>query len=118
MAQQIEEDKIRFMEPLFARAEEFGKTSLELIKLKTLDKTAGVASTLISRGAAILVFSMFTVIINIGIALWLGDLLGKSYYGFFCVALFYGIMGIVLYFFTHAWLKKNISESIITQILN
>lgn len=112
------EDKIIFMEPLFARAEEFGKSSLELIKLKTLDKTADVVSTLISRGAAILILSMFTIIVNVGIALWLGDLLGKSYYGFFCVAGFYGLIGIILYFFTHTWMKKSISESIITQVLN
>jgi hypothetical protein len=64
------EDKIIFMEPLFASAEKFGKTSLEIIKFKTLDKTASVVSTLISRGAAVLIFAMFTIIVNIGIALW------------------------------------------------
>src|SRR5688572_4860916 len=67
------------------------KNQSELIKLKTLDKTAGAVSTLISRGAAVLIFSMFTIIVNVGIALWLGDILGKTYYGFFCVAAFYGI---------------------------
>lgn len=118
MPQPIAEDKILFMEPLFTRAEQFGKTSLELIKLKTIDKTADVASTLISRGAAVLILSMFTIIVNVGIALWLGDILGKSYYGFFCVAAFYGVVGIILYFFTHKWIKKSISESIITQMLN
>jgi hypothetical protein len=112
------EEKIIFMEPLFASAETFGKTSLEIIKFKTIDKTAGVVSTLISRGAAVLVFAMFTIIVNIGIALWLGDLLGKPYYGFLYVAAFYGLLGVVLYFFTHAWVKKNISNSIITQMLN
>lgn len=118
MSQPTSEDKIMFMEPLFARAEDFGKTSLELIKLKTIDKTADVASTLISRGSAVLILSMFTIIANVGIALWLGDTLGKSYYGFFCVAGFYAIVGIILYFFAHKWIKKSISESIITQILN
>jgi Na+/melibiose symporter-like transporter len=112
------EDKIIFMEPLFARAEEFGKTSLELLKLKTLDKTAALVSTLISRGAAVLILSLFTIIVNIGIALWLGDVFGKSYYGFFCVAAFYGIIGLILCLFTHKWVKKSISESIITQMLN
>lgn len=118
MLDQKTEDKVAFMEPLLIRAEEFGKTSLELIKLKALDKTAGVISTFISRGVAILVLSMFTIIVNVGIALWLGDLLGKSYYGFFCVAAFYGILGVVLYFFTHTSLKKSISDSIVSQMLN
>ena len=112
------EDKATFMEPLFAKAEAFGKTSLELLKLKALDKTAEIVSTFISRSVAILVLSMFTIFANIGIALWLGDVLGKNYYGFFCVAGFYGVIGIILYFFTHATLKKSISESIISQMLN
>ncbi len=112
------EDKLNHIEPLFERAEEFGKTSLELIKLKAMDKTAEIVSTSVSRGAVILFFSMFTVIVNIGIALWLGDILGKSYYGFFCVAGFYGVIGSVLYFFMHDWIKKRVSNSLISQMLN
>jgi hypothetical protein len=112
------EDKIIFIEPLFERTEEYGKTSYELFKLKALDKTAGVLSTFISRGAVVLALTMFIVIVSIGIALWLGDLLGKSYYGFFCVAGFYAIIGGVLYFFMHNKIKKRISNSIISQILN
>jgi hypothetical protein len=80
------EDKINFIEPLFEKAEEYGKTSCELFKLKALDKTTQVISTFVSRGAVVLFLSMFNVIVNIGIALWLGDILGKPYYGFFCVA--------------------------------
>ena len=112
------ENKIVFIEPLFERAEAYGKTSYELIKLKAVDKTSDVLSTFVSRGAVILVLSMFIVIVNIGIALFLGDLLGKSYYGFFCVAGFYGIIGGVLYFFLHDKIKKYVSNSIITQMLN
>lgn len=112
------EEKINFIEPLFERAEEYGKTSFELFKLKALDKTVDVVSTSASRGIAILFLSMFIVILNIGVALWLGDILGKSYYGFFCVAGFYGIIGIILYFFMHKWIKKRVGDSIISQILN
>ena len=112
------ENKTNFIAPLFVKAEEYGKTSYELFKLKALDKTAGVASTFVSRGAVVLFLSMFTVIINIGIAFWLGDLLGKIHYGFFCVAGFYAIIGSVLYFFMHNWIKKTVSNSIISQMLN
>lgn len=112
------ENQTTFVEPLFERAEEYGKTSYELFKLKTVDKTAGIASTFISRSVAILVLSMFIIIASIGIALWLGDLLGKSYYGFFFVAGFYGIVGGVLYFLMNNWIKKRVSNSIISQMLN
>lgn len=112
------EEKTSFIEPLFARAEEFGKTSIELLKLKAIDKSAGVVSTIVSRGTAVLFLTMFIVIVNIGAALWLGDILGKSYYGFFCVAGFYGIIGGIIYFFMHNTIKKRVSDSLIIQMLN
>ena len=112
------EDKMNFIEPIFERAEEYGKTSYELFKLKTLDKTAVVVSTFVSRGTVILVLSMFIVLATIGVALYLGEMLGKSYYGFFCVAGFYGIIGGVLYFFMNNWIKKRVSNLIISQMLN
>ena len=112
------EDRIHFIEPLFERAEAYGKTSYELFKLKALDRTAAVVSTVVSRGAVLIVLSMCIMISNIGAALWLGDLLGKSYDGFFCVAGFYGIIGGVLYFFMHNRIKKSVSNSIISQLLN
>ena len=104
------EEKINFIDPLVEKAEQYGKTSYELLKLKTVEKTADIVSTSVSRGAVVLFLSMFTVIVNIGIALWLGDILGKTYYGFFCVAGFYGIIGGVLYFFMHNWIKKRVSN--------
>ncbi|HTA61925.1 MAG TPA: hypothetical protein VK835_05695 [Bacteroidia bacterium] len=111
------EDKKPFIEPLFERVEEYGKTSLELIKLKTVDKATDVASTFISRGVMMPVFLMCAVLINIGVALWLGDLLGKLYNGFFIVAGFYAIVGLILYFFREQ-IKKSVSNLIILQILN
>ncbi|MDQ3047782.1 MAG: hypothetical protein M3R27_09560 [Bacteroidota bacterium] len=112
------EDKQTFIEPLIERAEQYGKTSLELLKLNAVDKSAGVISTFVSRGTVVLMLTMFTLIVNIGIALWLGDILGKSYYGFFCVAGFYLVAGIILYFFLHNRIKQSISNSIISQLLN
>lgn len=112
------ENQTSFVKPLFERAEEYGKTSYELFKLKTVDKTAGIVSTFVSLCSAILILSMFIVTASIGVALWLGDLLGKSYYGFFVVAVFYGIIGGVLYFLMYNWIKKRVSNSIISQMLN
>lgn len=111
------EDQTKFIEPLLDRAEEYGKTSYALFKLKIIDKTADLASTFFSRGAAILSIMFFLLSTNIGISLWLGDLLGKSYYGFFCVAGFYGIVGVVLYFFMHSYLKKRIGGAFISLML-
>lgn len=110
-------DKNNFIEPLLERAEEFSKTSFELLKLKSIDKTADVGSTLTSRFLLVIVLSLFALTINIAFALWLGDLLGKNYYGFLLVASFYGLIAIILYF-THPLIKARVNNSIIKQILN
>jgi hypothetical protein len=106
-----------FIEPLLHKAEEYSKTSFEILKLKTLDKTAAVTSTIISRLILIIVLSFFILCLNIALALWLGDLLGKSYYGFLIVAAFYGIAAIIL-FSIHPRIKISLSNTIITQMLN
>ena len=112
------EDKTSFIEPLIERAEAYGKTSIELIKLKAINKTTDFISTGVSRSIVVFVFSMFLILTNFGIAIWLGDLLGKLYYGFFCVAGFYAIIGSVLYFLLFNWVKKLISNSLISHLLN
>lgn len=77
---------------LYEKAEGYTKTSLELIKLKTVAAAADVLSTLTSRIAVGAVVAFFTLFLNIGISLWLGKILGEYYYGFFAVALFYLIV--------------------------
>jgi hypothetical protein len=110
------EDIKNSLDSLLDSAEEYGKTSIELLKLKTLDKTSDVASTIISRAIAIFILFMFFLIITIGIAIWLGEIIGKYSYGFFIVAAFYGLTGIILYFFMHKRIKTLINNSIIKQI--
>lgn len=105
------------VELLFERTAAFANTTLELTKLRVLETTARVVTSLVTRISVILMLSMFLLIINIGIALFLGDLLGKTYYGFFIVAVFYLVIGFIFYSFLHKWIKKPLSELIIKQSL-
>ncbi len=112
------ENTFNHIEPLFEKIEDYGKTSFELYKLKTISKTAEVVSTFVSRGAVVIVLSMFLVFASIGLALWLGDLLGKPYLGFLCVATFYIVLGGVLFYFLHKFIKRKVSNSIISEVFN
>ena len=103
------------IESLVERAEIFGKTTFELSKLKLLETTTHVVTSAVSRLGVIIMFSLFVLVLSIGIALLLGELLGKSYYGFFIVAIFYFVAGIVFHFFLRKWIKKTVSDSIIKQ---
>lgn len=105
------------IESLYERVEVYAKTTYELSKLKLLKTTIVVVPSLVSRLVVILMITLFTLVFNIGIAFYLGELLGKVYYGFFIVAAFYLVAGIVLHFFLHHWIKKPISNLIIKQAL-
>lgn len=105
------------IKPLFEKIKAYGKTSYELYKLKTVSKTAEVISSLVARLAVVIILFMFLIFASLGLALLLGDTLGKFYLGFLCVAAFYSLLGIIFYF-THHFIKRKISNSIISEILN
>jgi hypothetical protein len=101
---------------LLEKAEEYCKTSIELLKLKSVDVLTAVVSSIISRVAAILAFFMSFIMGSIGLALWLGEIFGKSWYGFLVVAGIYFIIGFVLFFILHKWIKRIVGDFIIKQV--
>jgi hypothetical protein len=105
------------IESLIEKGEQYGKTTLELLKLKTLDKSADVASNLVSWLIVAIFAVLFFLILNIGVALWLGELLGKSYYGFFVVSGFYALLALVFGIFRKQLIKEPLNNSIIEQVL-
>ena len=104
------------IETLFEKAEDYSKTSLELLKLSAIDKSADVFSSLAVQFSIVIVGALFSLVINIGVAIWLGELLGKPYYGFFVVAIFYALVMGLLFIFRQEWIKTPVSNSIITQM--
>jgi len=103
------------IESLLKKTVAYAKTTYEISRLKSLETGTRVVTSLISRLIVIVIIIFFAFILNIGIALWLGELLGKPYYGFFIVAAFYLVAGIVLHFFLHRWIKKPLTDLLITQ---
>jgi hypothetical protein len=110
------ENKTTTIEMLFDKAEDYTKTTIELVKLNAVDTTADVLSSLLSRLAVSIVFVTFVLFVNIGLSLWLGELLGKEYYGFFIVSTAYLLLSVVLYIYKDKWLKIPISNFIIVKM--
>ena len=107
------DEKENILSSLLDSVEEYGKTNIELIKLKGLDKASDMAAGLISRVAAITICMTFLLMASFGVAFWLGAVLGEIWYGFFVVAAFYGLLGLIAYFFMHKGLKKFFADMII-----
>ncbi len=111
------EEKATPIESLFEKAETYAKTNLDLFKLIAIDKSADVISSIVAKLAVIVVVLLIAVLINIGLALWIGDVLGKSYYGFFIVAAFYVLVALILHYKSGVLLKVPVNNSIILQMI-
>jgi hypothetical protein len=112
MAEQTE-----LIDELIEKGHQYGQTTFKLMKLKTLDKTSNVLSNVVSWLPALIMAFLFFFIFNIGVAIWLGDVLGKSYYGFFAVSGFYALLTLFFWLFRKPLLKNPIDNSIINQAL-
>lgn len=104
------------IESLFESVEAYGKTTYELSKLKALDATTTVASSLISRLVIMMLATLFVFVLSTGIALMIGEMMGKTYYGFFTVAVFYLLVLIIAHFTLDNVVKKSITNLIISQL--
>ncbi len=103
---------------LMDNVRDYMETRLDLYKLQAIDKTSSAVSSAVA-GVAIAVIGTFAfVILNIGLALWIGDLIGRSYLGFFIVATFYFLVAFLLHIFKVQWIKDPISNSLIKKMLN
>lgn len=111
------EDSKKLLETLVDRVTDYGKTSYELVKLQAVDKSSDVISSVIPHTVVLILVASFLVFFNLGLAFWLGEILGKIFYGFFIVAGFYILVGMVLHFFMHKPLKEMIRNYVIKQLL-
>ncbi|MEP7165608.1 MAG: hypothetical protein ABI741_12985 [Ferruginibacter sp.] len=101
------------IESLFERAADYVETRIDLYKLKAVDKSSDIISSIVSKVIVVVVFFLFIIIVNIGIALLLGELLGKSYYGFFVLAGFYLITGLIFNSNRKKWFKEPMTDKLI-----
>jgi hypothetical protein len=105
------------IESLFEKAEAYFITTLELTKLKAIQTINTAMSALAVKLALIILISILAIILSIGAGLWLGDILGELYYGFFAVSGLYLVLIISLQLFLQKWLKRKISDSILKHLL-
>lgn len=104
-------------ESLVEKAVDYGKTSLRLMKLRTLSKTSDIISSLLPR-LVVLVFALsFMLFLSLGLAIWIGEILGKSWAGFLVVAAFYGLAGFLIHLFLRKWLKRMADDQFIKHVL-
>lgn len=101
------------IESLIDRIKNYAETRIDLLRLKAIDKSSSFLSLFISLLIVILFGFLAFILLNIGLALLIGDLLGEAYYGFFIVAAVYLIIGLVIFKFHDKWIKTPLANTFI-----
>ena len=102
---------------LVDQSKDFLETKFELTKLKAIDKSADVLSTVIVMVAMIFLGSLFIIFISIALALILGNWLGSTYYGFLIVGGVYGLLLLLIFLQRDKWIKTPIANGLINKML-
>ncbi|MEP6675604.1 MAG: phage holin family protein [Ferruginibacter sp.] len=112
------ENHLDSVHALFERAGDYLETRVELYKLQAVNKSSQVFSSLASRLIITIILIFFITLLNIGVALWIGECLGKMYYGFFIMAAFYGLVALIVYALRRTLLQKPVINSLIKKMMN
>jgi len=111
------EENIKLIESLLDRATEYGKTSFEIAKLRTVDKTSDVLSSLVPNALYIVFLVWFMFFLNLGLAFLLGEILANVFFGFILVAAFYAVIALFVRFVIYKWIKKLVRNYTIKLML-
>ena len=102
---------------LLEKVEEYIKTRKDLLKLKLVRQASVVISSIIAKTITIFFLLFFFTILNIGLAILVGEWLGKIYLGFFMVAGFYLVLGIIINSVGNKWIKRPIANNLIKKFI-
>jgi uncharacterized protein YqhQ len=102
---------------LIDKSKDYLDTKIELTKLKSIDKSADVLSTVIVMVSMLFISFVLILFISCGLALFLGKMLGAYHYGFFIMSGFYAIILLVIYVKREKWIKIPIANELINKML-
>jgi hypothetical protein len=105
-------------EDLIDKVGDYANTSLDLIKLKLIQKFSEVIAGLTSRLLFVLFLILFSLFINIGLALFIGKILHETYLGFLVVSFFYLLLAVMIHYFKQPLIHKPMGNAIIEQMLD
>lgn len=106
----------RLLDELIAKAEDYGYSSLELAKLKSIKVVANTSGKIGVHFAIWAVIVLFFLMLSIGVSLYLGELWGHHYLGFLAVAGFYLLLAIVLRIFKVPLVQRPIANFVVKKI--
>lgn len=101
---------------LINKVTQYAETNINLYKLKLIDKGSSVTSAFLAFVVIAVFVLLLIILLSIGTSLWLGKILGETYYGFFIMGGFFLILILLLYTLRNKWLKIPIANSLLQKL--
>lgn len=101
---------------LLGKTIEYVETNVNLIKLKLINRGSSMTSAFLAYGIIAMMIMMMVIMLSIGAAIWIGKLLGETYYGFFITGGFFLLIIVLLYVLRNKWLKIPIANSLLQNL--
>ncbi len=101
---------------LLNSALDYGKTSLELIKVSAVERGSKIVSKFIVGIMLVLLFFFSIVFLNVALALWIGSLFSSITLGFLIVGGFYLLLFILLMLLAKKTIGPIIRNAIIKEL--
>ncbi|HET7001301.1 MAG TPA: hypothetical protein VFI33_08335 [Puia sp.] len=105
------------IETLIRKSRDYLDTKIELTKLKAINTSSDVLSTLIYLIVKILVIFLFIGFTSVALAMLIGKMMGDYYYGFLILGGFYLIVLLIIYIQRKNWIKAPVANSLINKML-
>ncbi len=106
------------MEAILKKAGEYLETRMEIVRLKTVDKSSEIISTALSELVMIIVIGLSISILSVGLSILIGSAIGAMYLGFFIVGGCYAFVAIFLFVFRKEWLRGYFRNLMLDKILS
>ncbi len=78
-------EKITMVQDLIEKAEGYAKTTIQLYKLRAIDKGADLFAGIVSTLLIVIFGILMLIVLSIALGFYAGKLLGETHYGFFAV---------------------------------
>src|SRR5690606_34592023 len=103
---------------LVETVEAYGRIEFEIIKLRTVQTATRIIANMAFRLAVFALCFLFLLLLSIGVGLLIGDILGKPHYGLLVISMFYLLLIVVISVFLGSWIRRQVGNAIIKELLD
>jgi Zn-dependent protease with chaperone function len=101
---------------LIDHTRQYLETRVSLGKLQLVEKGSELSSNLAATMTFVVISVLVVIFGSIALALYLSELMGKSYYGFLTVGVGYAFLGVIGYLMSDKWIKRPVANRFIRTV--